>query len=62
MVLVENHPISLMVKANPLTTLQLRRSLPTSLRVVEVGESHPTNLQEEENLQMEEVVEVSSSR
>ena len=61
MVVVESHPISLLVRANPLTKLQLRTSLPTNLRVVGVGESHPTNLQEELNLQMEEVGEVSSS-
>ena len=60
-VVVESHPTSLLVKANPLTKLQLRTNLPTTLRVVEVGESPPTNLQEEENLQMEEVGEVSSS-
>ena len=73
-VVVVSLPISLRVRANPLTKLQLRTSHPTNLRAVEVGESHPTNLkvqeveenhhtnlQEEENPQMEELEEVSYS-
>ena len=59
---VESLHINPLVRANPLTKLQLRTSLPTNLKVVELGESHPTNLQEEENLQMGEVPEVSFSR
>lgn len=62
MVVLESLHISPLVRANPLTKLQLRTSLPTNLKVVELGESHPTNLQEEENLQMGEVPEGSFSR
>ena len=62
MVGVESLHIRPLVRANPLTKLQLRTSLPTNLKVVELGENHPTNLQEEENLQMGEVPEVSFSR
>ena len=67
-------PISLLVRENPHTKLQLRTSHPTNLRAVELGESHPTNLkveeveenhhtnlQEEETLQMEDLEEVSYS-
>ena len=62
MVVLESLHINPLVRANPLTKLQLRTSLPTNLKVVELGESHPTNLQEEENLQMGEVPEGSFSR
>ena len=62
MEVLESLHISPLVRANPLTKLQLRTSLPTNLKVVELGESHPTNLQEEENPQMGEVPEVSFSR
>ena len=61
-IMEESLHISPPVRANPLTKLQLRTSLPTNLKVVELGESHPTNLQEEENLRMGEVPEVSFSR
>ena len=61
MEVVESLHISPLARANPLTKLQLRTSLPTNLRVVELAENHPTNLQEEENLQMGEVQEVSFS-